>query len=246
MKSKKCPSCGFMQPALGDAFCSQCFEPLSVQAEKHGPPSVTGPLPSDPTQMSPAADNPWADAKFADGAEQIKQGPLKLALFCLLLPLAAGASNLLMPYSSLTFPVAGGTVFLTAVLLAIDAEQLGRVDKRGRRRENGFVVFLSVCLLWVVGFPAAYFRRSAFTQPRLGWAALGVAVFFAGGPLGLLMQPKVPPVSNSEVQRLVSQLVENMHLPGGAQAPSNIGNSATMLTKELAMASVWPEPLRAI
>ncbi len=91
---------------------------------------------------------------------QLMSGPrggLSLAIASLILPVLSGVLLIFVT----AFPVALGinvaTVFATAVLVAIDASRLGKVDLKGRRREHAGLLFVGLCALWIVVYPIAFF-----------------------------------------------------------------------------------------
>jgi hypothetical protein len=105
-------------------------------------------------------------------------------VLALLLPVGAQGVALASAVDSLGLQPAlnWGSVIVTAVILAVDAALLGRVDLKGVRRASPLVIFLGVLLLWIVCYPAVFFRRRHFGRPNLGPLALLVAVFFIGAP----------------------------------------------------------------
>ena len=129
-----------------------------------------------------AADSPepaWADAKIrrSDHGET-------LAVLALLLPVVAIAVTFAWHFNSLGIELAigWGTVGVTALLMAIDAAFLGRVDLGGTERAGPIALFFGMCFLWVLGYPVAFFRRRHFGRPNLGPLALVVAVCFVAAP----------------------------------------------------------------
>ena len=129
-----------------------------------------------------AADSPepaWADAKIrrSDHGET-------LAVLALLLPVVAIAVTFAWHFNSLGIELAigWGTVAVTALLMAIDAAFLGRVDLGGTERAGPVALFFGMCFLWVLGYPVAFFRRRHFGRPNLGPLALVVAVCFVAAP----------------------------------------------------------------
>jgi hypothetical protein len=105
-----------------------------------------------------AADSPepaWADAKIrrSDHGET-------LAVMALLLPVLAIAVTFAWHFNSLGIELAigWGTVAVTALLVAIDAAFLGRVDLGGTERAGPIALFFGMCFLWILGYPVAFFR----------------------------------------------------------------------------------------
>src|SRR5262249_2534208 len=105
-----------------------------------------------------------------------------------------------------------GTIVITAILLAIDAAAMGKIDLEGKPREGAVAVLVGVLLLWIVFYPASFFRRRHFGRPNLGILALVVVVIFAGGPvvgklldLGILPGGAPPSCTSPEVIRLLDE-----------------------------------------
>jgi hypothetical protein len=104
-----------------------------------------------------------------------------------------------------------GTVFVTALLLAIDAASLGTTDLEGQDRAGPGAIFSGVLLLWVVCFPLAFFRRRHFGRPNLGLLALLVAAVFVGAPFltgGVGRGGELPSCTQSEVISLVNEMIQ--------------------------------------
>jgi hypothetical protein len=103
-----------------------------------------------------------------------------------------------------------GTVFLTALLLAIDAAYLGSIDLQGTPRAGPGVIFAGVLLLWVVCYPVVFFRRRHFGRSNFGLLALLVAVVFVGAPFfiaGVGQGSGPPSCTSSEVISLVDDMI---------------------------------------
>jgi hypothetical protein len=139
---------------------------------------------------------------------QIQAGP-GLAIAALVVPLIGGTALMFVKSVELAIAVSLGTVGLSALLLAIDAGQLGTVDAKGQQRENPVTLFILMCLLWIVVYPMAYYRRTHFTGPNLFLPGILVALFFAGVPflVPVLFPPEVPACDSPEVVKLVDQLI---------------------------------------
>lgn len=135
---------------------------------------------------------------------------LGLVSVALLLPVVAGV---LMCFTTgwVAFAIAAATVVVTALLMALDANRLGRLDRSGRERESPFLLLAGMLLLWIVVFPLAVFRRSAFTKPNLGLVALLVTVFFLVAPLvaSLLSATQLPACTSPEVVQVLDQVLRS-------------------------------------
>jgi hypothetical protein len=137
-----------------------------------------------------------------------------LAVAALILPLLG--LGLMLAFRSDSWAVqmglSCGTLFLTAVLLTIDAAMLGTTDLKGTRRASAGALFAGMILLWIVCYPVAYFRRRHFGRPNLGPLAILVALFFVAVPIvqdflrfGVLGGP--PSCTSSEVVSMVNDLI---------------------------------------
>ena len=114
-----------------------------------------------------------------------------LAVAALVLPVLSGIVLLLVTSFVAALAIALGTVLVSSLLLAIDARRLGRIDLKGRSQGSEVMLFVGMCLVWIVGYPIAFFRRRLFGGPNLGIPSLLVALFFVGAPL--LQMVLVPP-----------------------------------------------------
>jgi hypothetical protein len=68
-------------------------------------------------------------------------------------------------------------------------------------------LLLGIILIWIVVYPLAFFRRSRIGGPHLGLPAIGVALFFAAGPLvhALLRPAELPSCTDPMVVDLVEK-----------------------------------------
>jgi hypothetical protein len=132
---------------------------------------------------------------------------LALPVAALILPIVAGSVLLFVTSFAPALAISAATVLGSSLLLAIDAGRLGRTDLKGRRRESATLLFLGMCLLWIVVYPLAFFRRRHFGGPNLAIPALLVALFFVGGPLlrAVLVPPSLPACDSPEVMQLLDQ-----------------------------------------
>jgi len=165
----------------------------------------------------------WADAKI-----RRSQHGETLAVLALLLPVLAIAVTFAWNFSSLGIDVAigWGTVAVTALLLAIDAAFLGRVDLQGTERAGPIALFFGMFLLWILGYPVAFFRRRHFGRPNLGPLALVVAVCFVAAPfvqsflrLGVL-GVGVPSCTSPEVVTMVDDIIRTSQIGPSVQSIS--------------------------
>ena len=156
-------------------------------------------------------------------AEPPRSG-LGLVGVALILPLLSGVLLCFVRSYFVGLGVGAATVVATAALVAIDASRLGQLDLKGRRRESAGLLFVGMCLLWIVVYPAAFFRRSAFSSPNLGFLALFVAAFFVGAPFvgSMVIPARLPSCTSSEVTQLLEQVIRST--PVGATATSIDGH----------------------
>ena len=147
-----------------------------------------------------------------------------LVVAALALPVLAGGVLLFVTSFALSLAISGGTVLVSALLLAIDASRLGRIDLKGRQAESAVILFVGMCLLWIVVYPIAFFRRKRFEGPNLGVPAILVTLFFVGGPIlrAVLVAPDLPGCDSREVVQLLDQVIRGT--PVGAKARSIDGH----------------------
>lgn len=89
-----------------------------------------------------------------------------------------GSMNLLQGPAGTLNAIIIGTVLLTAVLCAIEAQMLGAGKKKG---ENGPVgIFIAMLVLWVVGYPYWFYARGKYgAKTMVTGAILAMVVFVA-------------------------------------------------------------------
>lgn len=155
-ETKKCPFCG--EEILAVAIkCKHCGSDL---AEK------------------PAA------APTIDSGENI-------GYILLLIPVIAILLMWLWVYNMTLFDNPGsklniigiGTILITAVLAAYEANQLGfgKATEEDKKKESGPVVyFLVVLLLWIVGYPLYLYQRSKKGKKNFLVGGILIAIIFAG------------------------------------------------------------------
>jgi hypothetical protein len=154
----------------------------AIRAEKTLPPPSEHAAPSDALPRYSATEPP--EPALPDVAIRRSEHGETLAVVALLLPLVAEGGILVCRFDSLDVQAAlsSGTVAVTALLLAVDAAFLGTVDLHGTRRTWPLGLFFGILLLWIIMYPAAFFRRRDFGRPNLGPLAIAVAVFFVAAP----------------------------------------------------------------
>jgi hypothetical protein len=81
--------------------------------------------------------------------------------------------------------ITAGTIGLTAVLAAYEAQKLGiggenDLNAKGKRREGPGTWLLFVLLLWIVGYPLYLWHRSKYKVRDLCWYGLLSAFVFLG------------------------------------------------------------------
>ena len=139
-----------------------------------------------------------------------------LAIAALLVPVVAGVGLCFVTSPTSAFAASGAAVLVSALLLAIDAKRLGRIDLLGRQRESAIVLFLGMLALWIVVYPLVYFRRRHFGGPHLGVPAIVVALFLPLAPVlhAVLMPRTLPTCTSRDVVQLLEQSVQSLPLPG--------------------------------
>jgi hypothetical protein len=235
MALSSCPKCGetLSDLALSDRRCQCCgatlpapsTEPSATAVEAAQPNAhVTdiGALPKyaeSPSRLEPQ----WTDADI----QRSSHGET-LAVLSLLLPVIAEGVSLAWRSDSQAIPLAltWGTVPVTALLLAVDAGFLGTTDLTGTRRANPVALFFGIFLLWILFYPAAFFRRRHFGRPNLGPLSLLVAAFFVGAPIvnnftrfGVITAD-VPTCTSREVVSMVDDMIRKSAMGPSVQSIS--------------------------
>jgi hypothetical protein len=165
---------------------------------------------------------PDVDATYTEPMQPPVKPRLGLGLVGLALIMPVLSAILLCFVTS--FPIALGisaaTVIATAALVSIDASRLGQVDLKGRKRESAGLLFVGMCLLWIVVYPVAFFRRNAFGSPNLSFVALFVAAFFIGAPFlaSMVIPVRLPSCTSAEVKQVLEQIIRST--PVGATTRS--------------------------
>ena len=114
-----------------------------------------------------------------------------------------------------SIPVAIGLsaamIIATAALVAIDASRLGRVDLKGQKRESAIMLFVGMLVMWIVVYPIAFFRRSAFVAPNLGFLSLFVAALSVSMPFvaSMLIPARLPSCRSTEVVQLLEKVIRS-------------------------------------
>jgi hypothetical protein len=156
---------------------------------------------------------PDVDSPTLDSTEPTRKPQPRLVLvgIALILPMLSGVLLCFVPTVAFAIGISAATVILTAALVAIDAKRLGRIDLKGRQRESAGLLFVGMCLMWIVVYPVAFFRRSAFGSPNLGFVSLFVALFFASGPYfaSLLIPTPLPLCTSGEVAQVLEQVIRS-------------------------------------
>ena len=152
-------------------------------------------------------------------AELVVAGPVEaekrdvglgLVVPALVLPVIAGLMLCFVTSFTVSLTLSFVTVVTTSALLSVDAFRLGKVDKYGKERdESAGLLFFAMILLWVVGYPFALFRRSAFASPNLGFVGLLVTIFFMAAPwvASAILPAPLPSCSSSEVKQILAQIL---------------------------------------
>jgi hypothetical protein len=170
---KQCPYCGETILAIA-VKCKHCQSSLSAAA----PQGQSVPV--------PAPQN--AQAK---GNETIGNILVVLPIVAaVLIFFWIGGMNLLQdPGSKLTL-ISLGTVILSAILIAVEAGQLGMgietdKDAKGRKQTGPAGWFLVTLLLWIVGYPAYLYHRSKYGRRNLIGAGILAMLLFLGAAISM-------------------------------------------------------------
>jgi hypothetical protein len=158
------------------------------------------------------------DANLADPAEPTPTAPeftprprigVGFPGVVLVLPVVAGVALFFGPSFNVAFAISLAMVLATSTLMAVDARRLGRIDSSGHDAGSAVVLFLAMCLLWIVGYPYAFYRRARFERPNLTIPAVVIALFFVGGPVlyAVLVPPGLPTCTSSEVVRVLDEVI---------------------------------------
>jgi hypothetical protein len=223
-----CPHCGAALPVVSDAFCPECRTELLLMSD----------IDMSDIDMS---DIDMSDIDMSDIDESRVEPPapprpgrvgIGLVAVALTLPVLAGVVLLFVTSFGLALAISSATVLMTSLLVAIDAGRLGNVDLMGRQRESAGFLFLGMCLLWIVVYPFAFFRRRHFEGPNLAIPATLVALFFAVGPIlrAVLIPPELPSCTSREVVQLLDQVIHGT--PVGLKARSIDGHREVSYDRE--------------
>lgn len=137
-----------------------------------------------------------------------------LPVAALAIPVISGSVLLLLDFSWISIAISVGTVLATTVLMTIDATIVGRIDRDGRETDGAPTFFLGMCLMWLVFFPLAFYRRSKVADPNLTLPALVATVFFLSVPWmpQVLGASGLPKCDSPEVRDLLVELVRGMSM----------------------------------
>lgn len=124
------------------------------------------------------------------------QGSEALGTIIVLLPLLAtaliwfwvGSMNLLQDPSGTLTMLTIGTVVATAILMAVEASQLGMgstLDARGKKGSSPAAWFFLTCLLWIVAFPWYLDQRRHYGRRPLVVAGILIGLLFVGSAFSM-------------------------------------------------------------
>ena len=216
-KKGKCPACGalFTIPAGANPESPSLKEALDI--------------PFASASANPGNHAYWNElqesgSSTASNSRFQGESGLGLVSVALILPIISGVILCFVKSFPIALGISAAIVFTTAVLVALDARRLGEVDLNGRKRENAGLIFVGMLAMWIVFYPLAFFRRSAFIAPNLGFLALLVALFFVSAPFvsSMLMPVQLPSCNSPEVAQLLEQVIRST--PVGAATKSIDGH----------------------
>jgi hypothetical protein len=152
------------------------------------------------------------------------QAGMGLAAAALCTPVVAGIVLFFVTSFVPALAISAATVLITAILLAIDAHRLGKVNTTAVNPDSPWLLFLGMILLWIFCYPYTFFRRKRFGGPNLTVPAVLVALFFFLGPLAaaLLVPPGLPGCTSPEVVQVLDRAIHQ--IPLGAQVKSIDGH----------------------
>ena len=166
-----CPLCGAVnQTGLSDRRCWGCEATLPDEAASAAETPQHSEQVAEFDLVPKYSGSPSAlESTFPEQKIRRSDHGETLAVLALLLPLVAQGLALASPLDSLGFQTALGlgTVFVTALVLAVDAAFLGTRDLQGRQRSNPGALFFGMFCLWIVFYPVAFFRRRHFVVRTL-------------------------------------------------------------------------------
>jgi hypothetical protein len=147
-----------------------------------------------------------------------------LAAAALILPVLAGILLFFVTSFVPAFAVSTATVLITAILLAIDAHRLPKVNPTAVNPDSPWLLFFGMILLWIAFYPYTFFRRKRFGGPNLTIPSILVALFFLLGPLArtLLVPPGLPACTSPEVVQVLDRAIHQ--IPLGTQVKSIDGH----------------------
>ncbi|HTA91548.1 MAG TPA: hypothetical protein VK745_18320 [Polyangiaceae bacterium] len=134
-----------------------------------------------------------------------------------------GNMNLLQDPEGTLFTLVAVTVLGTAVLMAVEASQLGmgtENDSRGKKGTGPIAWFLAACVMWLVAFPWYLDQRRYYGRKPLAIGGILVMLFFLGSSfaIGAAIENK-----KAEVRARFSQAeasFSNFSVPTPAAAPA--------------------------
>lgn len=173
-------------------------------------------------EWSPPADDNWTQPN-QEPAPTPRPG-IALVTIALLVPVFGAIAELFAETFLEGLIVAGASVLISAILVYIDALQIGNIDAKGKKQTAPVIMLIGMFLLWIVYFPWSFVRRSRITSPNLSLFAILSAVIFLIGPLAysFFVPPSLPACNSKMVKDLLVQIVRGF--PIGARMTSIDGH----------------------
>lgn len=234
MTPDTCPRCGH-QPiglaltrARGPGTCPACGEPLPADLRwEQTPPPDPPDLPDPPLDSSERlldasgvalpepTTTPLTAVPSLDLSKIRRSQYAELpAILALMVPVIVyGVALACQPDSAgAWFLVSAGTVVATALLLAVDAAQLGTTDLKGVQRTTPAGLFGWMVFCWVIAYPMVYYRRSHFGRSNMCALAVMVALFVAAAPflpsfVRISSRSRLPLCDSREVVEMVNTIL---------------------------------------
>lgn len=137
-----------------------------------------------------------------------------LALVALIIPLIGAVGLTVVETYAQGVTVGAIVVISSALLIFIDALQLGNEAANGKKQTAPIIMLIGMLLLWVAYYPLSFVRRSRITGPNLSLVSVLIAAIFLLGPIGFfyVVPSSLPTCDNADVKELLLQLVRGTPL----------------------------------
>jgi len=139
----------------------------------------------------------------------VVRNSLALPIISLILPVVGVVVGQFAQSFEASLGISLAVVVGTAILMSVDAGMLGPRDRDAVDRGSPAMLFVGMCLMWIVVYPYVFYRRAYFVGPSLFAPALIVALLFLGGPIlvGIVSPPGLPACDSQEVTNILDPLI---------------------------------------